>query len=170
MKDDKQVSINRKILFFSDVNDTAIKKLIEDVMSLDNGTKEPIHIYINSYGGYVDCMQAVIDVLSLTACPIYTYITGAACSAACCIALVGEQRFITKNSQIMQHRQWGICSGYLQEAENEIKHFKAMEHTINKWCCKRIGMKLKDFEKLIKDELWMDANQALKLGFVHKIL
>lgn len=44
--------------------------------------REPIQLYVNSYGGSVHNMWALIDIIQQSKTPIYTYCTGYAMSAA----------------------------------------------------------------------------------------
>ena len=65
--------------------------------------REPIKIYINSFGGSVYDMWSLIDIVLNSKTPIYTYCTGYAMSAAFLIFLAGHKRFATKHANFMYH-------------------------------------------------------------------
>ena len=66
--------------------------------------REPIKLYINSYGGSIYDMWGLIDVILNSKTPIYTYCTGYAMSAAFKIFLAGHKRYCYKHSIFMYHQ------------------------------------------------------------------
>ena len=66
--------------------------------------REPIKLYINSYGGSIDDMWGLIDIILASKTPIYTYCLGYAQSAAFNIFLAGHKRFCLEHSVFMYHQ------------------------------------------------------------------
>jgi ATP-dependent Clp protease protease subunit len=83
-------------------------QLIKDDDTNENIQKEykrkPIQIYINSYGGYVNDMWSIIDIILNSKTPIHTYCTGYAQSAAFELFLSGHRRYMTKHAKLMYHQ------------------------------------------------------------------
>ena len=69
--------------------------------------RETIHVYINSYGGYLDDMWALVELMLKSKTPIYTYCTGYAMSAGFKIFIAGHKRFISKYAKLMYHQLSG---------------------------------------------------------------
>lgn len=82
--------------------------------------REPIQLYVNSYGGSVHNMWALIDIIQQSKTPIYTYCTGYAMSAAFNIFLAGHKRYATKHATFMCHQIHCIRSGKYQDMVEDI--------------------------------------------------
>lgn len=73
--------------------------------------REPIKIYINSYGGNLYDMWSLIDIILNSKTPIYTYCTGYAMSAGFKIFLAGHKRFVSKHATLLYHQLSGWTGG-----------------------------------------------------------
>lgn len=114
-RDNTYTNTNKKTFYLSDnVDNESIGKLIWDILyqireddEKDEKEKdykrEPIKLYINSYGGSVYDMWGLIDIILNSKTPIYTYCTGYAMSAAFKIFLAGHKRYCYKHSTFMYH-------------------------------------------------------------------
>src|SRR5574343_327214 len=71
------------------------EKLIEEMVRFKNDIPRPIHLHIHSYGGSLFSGFAAADVIRLSKVPVWTYIEGAAASAATFLSVCGKRRFIT---------------------------------------------------------------------------
>lgn len=80
-----------------------------------NFERKPIHMYINSYGGSVDDMWAIVDIMLGSKTPIYTYSTSHADSCGFFIFIAGKKRFITKHTKMCVHQFSGLIRGTYQE-------------------------------------------------------
>ena len=93
-RDNSYANTDKKTLFLSDdVDNESIGKLTWSILQQireddekdekeKDYKREPIKLYINSYGGSVSDMWELIDVILNSKTPIYTYCTGYAMSAA----------------------------------------------------------------------------------------
>ena len=126
-KDNIYANTDERILFLSDDIDNEsvgsitwnILRLIKSDDEKDKKEKdyrrEPIKLYINSYGGSVYDMWGLIDVILNSKTPIYTYCTGYAMSAAFKIFLAGHKRYCYKHSIFMYHQMSCWRSGKYQD-------------------------------------------------------
>lgn len=115
-RDNTYTNIDNRTFYLSDnVDNESIGKLtwkflqqIQEDDEKDEKEKdykrEPIKLYINSYGGFVDDMWGLIDIILNSKTPIYTYCTGYAMSAAFNIFLAGNKRYCYKHSTFMYHQ------------------------------------------------------------------
>lgn len=74
--------------------------------------REPIKIYINSYGGNLYDMWSLIDIILNSKTPIYTYCKGYAMSAGFKIFLAGHKRFVSKHATLLYHQLSGWTGGH----------------------------------------------------------
>ena len=93
-KNNTYVDENKRLIYISDdIDNSSIGQICWSLLYLlqedeekeekeKNYVREPIKIYVNSYGGSVYDMWALIDIMLSSKTPIYTYCTGYAMSAA----------------------------------------------------------------------------------------
>lgn len=96
------------LYFHSEVDSQSISEAIVLFDELKSSSNRPIHFYINSFGGSVPDMWALIHTIETSPVPVYTYCTGYAYSAAFIIFISGTRRYIGPNAELMCHSpSWG---------------------------------------------------------------
>lgn len=151
-------------------------KLIEEdddkqEMQVKDFKRKPIHLYISTHGGSVYAALSLIDVMDSCRTPIYTYGYGNIMSAGNYIFLAGDRRFCGKYATFMMHETAASINDYssiLTKKTEELDRLNLILDDI-------VASRTKVGEKLLKKwkaerEVYIDANEALKLGFVHQIL
>lgn len=93
-RDNIYIDINKRTFFLADnIDNESAGKLMWDILYLIREdreqdkkilcyNREPIKLYINSYGDSIDDMWGLIDIILASKTPIYTYCLGYAQSAA----------------------------------------------------------------------------------------
>lgn len=134
--------------------------------------REPIKLYINSYGGSVDDMWGLIDIILASKTPIYTYCLGYAQSAAFNIFLAGHKRFCFEHSVFMYHQMSYWRGGRHQDfVENRVE----MDN-INKQNEEYVIKRTKIPEDVIrnvrekKKDFYIHSSKAIEYGVVDEIL
>jgi len=173
----------RLIYFSSDIDNSSIGLACYDILSIneyDNARadelidyqRKPIKIYINSGGGDIYDMWALIDIILNSKTPVYTYCTGYAMSAAFNIFLSGHKRFATKHATFMYHQLWNRYGGrYLDVIENT-SEIDYLQKDMEKLVCERTKItqeKLDDIRNK-KQDWFIRAEEALKYGIIDTIL
>ena len=85
MNNNTDTNCIRNIYLHEDINSPAIRRVNQELLAIieedDNNDKEkkeyerqPIKLFINSYGGNVDDMWSLIDIIENSKTPIHTYI------------------------------------------------------------------------------------------------
>ena len=130
-----------------------------------------INIFIQSGGGSIHDMWGLVDFMMTYPIPIYTYAVGLTASAALTIFLAGSLRFVFPHTTLMYHDLSAGNSGKLQDI-NEWKEYLQIEQTkIENFVKTRTFMKQKQIKEIRekKKDFYMDAKQAVDLGFATKI-
>ena len=65
--------------------------------------RRSIKIYIMSYGGDIDYMWAIVDIIGMSKTPVHTINVGVAASAASLIFIAGHRRIMLPNSKVIIH-------------------------------------------------------------------
>ena len=171
---------NRNLYIMGDINaDTgvAVENMIRFYNQADkqfNITKEdrnPIKIWINSYGGDLQAALTTCDAIHLSETPIYTINQGQAASAAALIFLAGHKRIAFPKSYLMIHE------GSIGVSQIDAHKFQAMSdfYKVQRTLLKKIimectGMSEEDYTSHAKDDWWMDVNDAMKYNMIDMVM
>ena len=134
--------------------------------------REPIKIYINSYGGEVYDMWALIDIMLTAKSPIYTYCTGYAMSAAFNIFLAGSKRFASKHSTFLYHQISCWRDSKYQDLVEDMVEIGYLQNDIELYVKDRSKIterKLKEVREK-KIDWYIHCEEALKLGIITDII
>jgi len=129
-----------------------------------------IHVRIHSYGGDVLAGLATVDTIRTMKTKVYTYIEGAAASAATIISIAGKKRFIGKNSFMLIHQISAVCAGTFERLEDEQENNRRMMNTIKSLYKEYTKIPMKELDIILKRDIWFDAATCLKYGLVDVVL
>ena len=94
----KDFKASRAIFFFEDVYRDTAKEVVEKLFLLDEESNDPIFIVINSWGGSVSALFAMLDAIKAVKSEIHTIVLGEADSSAAVLASSGVKgAFIPPN-------------------------------------------------------------------------
>lgn len=174
-------TLDNTIYFYSDISVIAcseLNRLLREVdirlnqakLSMDNETFEPIiHLRINSYGGDVLAGLSTVDTIRSLKSHVYTYVEGAAASAATLITVTGKKRFIGKNSMMLIHQLSSVCSGTFERLNDEQQNNRRIMDLIKSIYKQYTKIPMKELETILKRDLWLDSDTCLKYGIVDKV-
>jgi len=166
----------RSIFFFDAVYSYTSQKIISDLIRMNEEDKEkPINFFINSGGGLVSDMFAIVDVMKVITAPINTFVLGNASSAASLIAACGDKRFITANSEMMIH-------GVGAERNFNVRDREAINAALTRTMdlndkvagiySNQTGKPIEEINKLLEsgEDIFMNAEKAISFGLVDEVL
>ncbi|OUV98778.1 MAG: hypothetical protein CBD16_09525 [Betaproteobacteria bacterium TMED156] len=173
-------SIHNRIYYYSAVSRPKILKLnkqifnLNIIMSSKAGPLEyqppPIKLHINSYGGSVFAGLAALDYIKNSKIPVHTIIDGCAASAATLMSCVGAHRQIHRNSCMLVHQLSGAMWGKFQEMEDDFENSKMLMDKIKKIYNQHTKIPKKEMDKLLKHDLWWEADKCMQYGLVDEII
>jgi len=155
-----------------------ISKLLIKIMNYR--TKE-INILINSDGGCVTSAFMIYDVIKMAekkGILVNTIAIGNAISSGCFLLVSGSKRYATENSIIMMHpMSYDAPMDYTPNNNNymkfvatsEKKYYQIMANECFRNIDEKSESKLRDFRKLIKNSLWLTAEQAKDINWIDEI-
>lgn len=168
------------IWFYKGITSTSISELATAIHRMEIKSQKqsiefecepfPIHLHIHSYGGSVFAGFAGLDIILGCKVPVYTYIEGAAASAATFLSLAGTKRFIGENSFILIHQLRSMFWGKHEEFKDEMKNNELLMSKIRDFYQTKANLSQEDLENLLKRDLWLSSKQALEFGLVDKII
>lgn len=134
--------------------------------------RNPIHLYINSYGGYVDDMWSSIDIILSSKTPIYTYCTGYAMSAGFQMFLAGHKRFISKHAKLLYHQVSGYNRGKYLDMKQDFKDVERDQNEIIKYILSRTKITKERIDEVVEKKIdwYIYSDEAIKLGIADEII
>ena len=138
---------------------------------LNQITEDEVIVRINSNGGSVDAGFAIYDILRNSGKKVTTQIEGQCYSIASVIALAGDERRATSNSQFLIHNPWTMAMGDSVEIDKTAKVLAKAEQKLAKFYAERTGLISYEvaLDEMAKDT-FMDLDQAMKYGFINSII
>jgi ATP-dependent protease ClpP protease subunit len=158
---DTCLDLNRKI---NELNKDLLKHSIEYETEPPN-----IYIHINSYGGSLFAAFSTIDTIMNSRIPIVSIIEGAAASAATIISMVCHKRYITPNSFMLIHQLSTGSSGKYEEMKDDFMNDTALMELLYKLYLEHTTMDIATIKKVLKRDLWWNAEKCLENGLVDDI-
>jgi len=176
-----------EIYFNACVSDNTITSLIKEFQSvMDNykksnetlykndGNAPWITLFIDSGGGSVSACFRFVDYVDIIRTEgkiqgLTTVITGCAASAATIMAVVGDERLMTKNAISMIHELWSGSSGQYTHLASYMQILTYLHERIIEIYNEYTGRTIEDLKGLLAKESWYSAKQYLEEGFITAI-
>lgn len=132
-------------------------------------TAPKIQLNINSPGGSVFDAFAMYDDLRQHPAEINVRVTGLAASAASLLAMAGDTIEIADNGFLMIHNAWNVAIGDKAEMASQAKLLGQVDTRLAKTYAARSGQDMADVTEMMDAETWLDAEDAVKLGFADSV-
>ena len=178
---EKHISVqDNRIYFYSGVNRNACVELNKKIgeleaksLTLSNtlGILPPsIKVFINSGGGSIISGIASMDTILRCQVPVETYIDGFSASAATFLSVVGEKRFMSRNSYMLIHQLSSNFWGTYANFDDEKKNLDLMMKTIKDVYKKYTKIPMKKLDEILKHDLMWNAQTCLDYGMIDEII
>lgn len=164
---------DRRIIISGMINENITALAINALLKLEQkGPTEPILMVLDSYGGYIDSMFAIIDTMELIRCDVYTLCVGKAMSAGAAILLSGAKgkRLITPRARVMLHQLSSFAFGKIDDMDNDVTESKRLQEEMVKLIESRTKLKGKKLRQMLAKDSYLSAREAIKYGVVDKII
>ena len=179
----KQISTinSNEIYFYNDVNTEScvlLNKSITDlgkqlqIIKITFGLENPppIKLYINSDGGEVFGALSVVDRIKTSDIPVHSYVEGLVASAATLISVSCHKRYIRKNSIILIHQIRSWFGGTHENFKDETHNLDVLSNIIKQIYLKNTKFTEQELTKLLKRDIYLSAEEAVKYGLADKIV
>lgn len=135
-------------------------------------TRKPIKLYINSCGGNVEDMWALVDIMINSKTPIHTYSTSYADSSAFYIFIAGTKRFITKHTKMCCHQFSGGFRGTYQGMKEYIEDVDRLWIEFEEYVCNQTKITRLKLQEVREKKLdwYIYSNESIELGVATDII
>jgi len=138
--------------------------------ALEEAGGDDLEIYINSPGGDVYSGSEIYTALKEYRGNVTVKIVGIAASAASVIAMAGKKVMISPTAQIMIHNVSSVSIGDYRAHAHESDVLKNWNKSIANAYRLKSGLSEAELLKLMNQETWLNAQEALEKGFVDEIM
>lgn len=179
--------IDRNLFFAEQVDQKSISDLTKKIIEINETDefnekiyscynleyqRQPIKIYIDSYGGYVYQCFGLLSVIEASKTPVHTIVTGCAMSCGFMILISGHKRFGYSLSTPLYHQVSGGFEGKVADMELDLVETKRLQKRIEQITLKRTKITKEKLAEIYSHKIdwFMDAKKALKLGVIDEII
>lgn len=156
-----------EILLYEDIGGyfgISASEFVREVKALKN--IETINLRINSNGGNVFDGITIYNYLKSHQARIEVDIDGLAASIASIIAMAGDERRIADNAWLMIHDPWVMTVGNAKELRETADKMDGIRDSLLDTYMKVSTLESDKVSKMMEEETWINANDALDWGFV----
>ena len=142
------------------------KEFLADLGRLDG---QHIHLRINSPGGSVVEGTAIYNALRRHKGGVTVHIDALAASMASVIAMSGSPVYIADNALLMIHNPWTVSAGDSDQLRKEAALLDKLKSTLVNAYTRKTGIDQEQIAEMMNAETWLDAVEAVALGFADAI-
>lgn len=169
------LQIAERIVYLAgEVSEQSIAHVTATIIALANQDKtSPIKLIISTYGGSVDEMFSLYDVMKYVPCPVHTIAIGKVMSAGVLLVAAGSKgnRLVGKSTRIMLHPISAGVEGTVFTMENEMAETRRMQQLMEELLLAETKMSKAQLTQIMKKghDTYLTAKEAVKLGIVDAI-
>ncbi len=165
---------HRRIFLSEDIDDYSSNTILKSVCWMESINKDPIEIFVSSYGGGEYDMLSMYDTIKASKCQINTIATGKCMSAAPLIVAAGAKgyRYAYPNTWFMIHDSWlEVLFKKRAEIKSDMKHYDALHDQWLSAITQNSSMPKEFWSKICKEptDKYFDAKKALEYGLIDQI-
>lgn len=138
--------------------------------ALKNAAGSNVTVEINSPGGDVFAGSEIYTALKAYSGQVEVNVVGLAASAASIIAMAGNVVKISPTAQLMIHRASTVSQGNADDLSSDLAGLNSTDQAIVNVYQQKTGMDPQDIYRMMSQETWINAQDAVKQGFADSIM
>lgn len=143
------------------------KGFLAELGALPEGT--PIDLRLNSPGGSVFDAVAIYNAIKRHEGTVTVWIDGIAASAASYVAMAGDEIVMPENAFLMIHDPAGLVMGTAADMRAMAEALDKVGDSLAAGYAAKSGRPADEIAALMAAETWLDAAEALALGFADRL-
>lgn len=132
--------------------------------------RKPIKVYIHSPGGYLTSTFTMIDAIKMSKTPVYTIAVGEVYSGGFFTFLAGHKKFAYPHASFLYHEGATSNGGDANKFRNFAKFYEVQLEQLRRVVLDNSSISEEEYEKHIKDDWWLTAEEAVNYGIVDEII
>lgn len=164
----------QRIIFIGDrITDAVATNVVAQLLAMEVADPDAeISIYINSGGGIPYSVNAILDTMAITKCPLSTVALGACMSQSTLVLAAGTKgrRFSMPNARIMMHQPQGGAMGTIHDVKIQAAELNRTMKVIQQMFADYTGMPLERVEEETDRDRFLTPQQAMELGIIDGVI
>lgn len=167
--------IKPKSIYVNKFTEESALKFHKDIADAEETGQSIIPIYIDSYGGLVDSLVHMVDIIKSCKTPVATICIGKAMSCGAVLLSQGIEghRYIAKSSRVMIHDVAGGAHGKVEEIKADAAEIDRLNKLIYTWMAENTGHEADYFMNIVHErghaDWFLTAEEAKKHQLVNHI-
>jgi ATP-dependent Clp protease protease subunit len=166
--------LRERIVFVNgEVNDAMSSLVCAQLLFLESESpKNPIDLYINSYGGMVTSGFAMYDTMQFIKSPVRTLCIGTARSMGSFLLMAGEpgERAALPNASLHVHQPLGGFQGQASDILIHAEEILQTKRRMTRLYAEHCGRSYEEVEKTLDRDCFMTPEQARDWGLIDRIM
>jgi ATP-dependent Clp protease protease subunit len=166
--------LNERIIFIgTPIDDTVANLVCAQMLFLESeAADKDISLYINSPGGELTAMLAILDTMSFIAPDVSTFCFGQAASAAAVLLAAGApgKRYATARSRVLLHQPYGGMQGQATDMEIQAREIFRLRDLVNEELSTATGQSIERVSADTERDFILTASQALDYGIIDQVI
>jgi ATP-dependent protease ClpP protease subunit len=143
-----------------------VETTIKTISATLNVDPQPIYLHLTTDGGDIHSALSIIDCMCSLTIPIYTVIDGFVASAGTLISIMGEKRYMNKNSYMLIHQLRSGYWGKMSDIEEEVSNLKKLMRHITSIYIKKSSIDKNEIKEILKKDITWNLKECIKYGLV----
>lgn len=164
---------SRNIYLFKEFDAKTSQLAISSLLALEEENPEKdIFLYINSYGGSVIDLLAIIDCIDNLSCDVWTIGIGVCASSGAVLLASGTtgKRYCYEHTRVLLHEVSNTVKGTMSDLDIRIQETRTLQAILYEVMKKRTNQSLSKIEEDLKKDYWMSAKEAQEYGLIDYVL
>jgi ATP-dependent Clp protease, protease subunit len=164
---------SRNIYLFKEFDAKTSQLAISNLLALEEENPEKdIFLYINSYGGSVIDLLAIIDCLDNLACDVWTIGIGVCASSGAVLLSAGTpgKRYCYEHTRILLHEVSNTVKGTVSDLDIRMQETRTLQQILYEVISKRTGQTIEKIQEDLKKDYWMAAQEGQNYGLIDYVL
>ena len=132
--------------------------------------RQPIMLYLFNYGGSLDLMWMITDVIRQSVTPVYTINMGQCGSAAALIFMSGHQRFMLPSATVLIHEGQNQIGGDAVKVIDQAESYKVVIKRMHEYILSRTNIPKSMLTRKKNNDWEINSEDCLKYGVCDRIV
>ncbi len=164
----------QRIVFLgTPIDDTVANLVIAQLLHLQSENDDrDISLYVNSPGGDMTALFAILDTMQYVGCDVATYCVGQAASAAAVVVASGApgKRFLLPNGRVLLHQPHGGAQGQSSDMEIAVREMVEMRRRMITILAQCTGQPIERITADIDRDYILRDDDAVRYGVVDHVI
>lgn len=129
---------------------------------------QPIYLHLTTDGGNIYSALSIVDCIESLTVPLYTVVDGFVASAGTLISIMGEKRYMTKNSYMLIHELRCGYWGKMSSIDEEVLNLRKLMRHITGIYLKRTTIDKTEIKEILKKDITWNYKECVKYGLVEE--